>query len=74
MVVAPLTILERKAQLSLSRFGMPVVPNSYSAVEFAAAIRQRSTTCVTATAVANHAWTPLTGGDPPLSARDVRLT
>ena len=74
MVVAPLTILERKAQLSLSRFGMPVVSNSSVANEFAAVVSQRNATCVTPTAVANHAWTPLTGGDPPLSARDVRLT
>ncbi len=74
MVVAPLTILERKAQLSPSRFGMLVVPNSSFPVEFAVAIRQRSTTCLAAKAVANHAWTPLTGGDPPLSARDVHLT
>ncbi len=73
MVLTPLTRLERKAQLSPSRFGMPVVPNSAFGEEFAAVIRQRSATCVTAKAVANDAWTPLTGGDPPLSARDVRL-
>ena len=74
MVIAPLNRLERKAQLSPSRFGMSVVPNSSFVVEFAATTRQRGTTCVTAKAVASHAWTPLTGGDPPLLARDVRLT